>query len=77
MKCNYFSISIEVPKYQQALNIPIVNIQQCYKVYGNTLPISDNQLCAGGQPGKDACSGFGGAPLIVSDGELYYQVWVL
>lgn len=60
--------------YQQTLYLPITDIGLCHNVYGSTLPISENQLCAGGEAGNDACSGFGGAPLMVRHGETYYQV---
>ncbi|KAJ8930576.1 hypothetical protein NQ314_016608 [Rhamnusium bicolor] len=53
------------PPQQQILHLPIISIQECAKVYGKTLPISEEQVCAGGELGNDACSGFGGAPLIV------------
>ncbi|KAG5865155.1 hypothetical protein JTB14_009398 [Gonioctena quinquepunctata] len=65
------------PALQQALYLPIISIQECIKVYGRTLPVSDEQVCAGGQPGNDACSGFGGAPLMVRHGDTHYQVGVL
>lgn len=40
------------------------------------MPISDEQICAGGESGNDACSGFGGAPLIVKHGTTNYQVLI-
>lgn len=43
-------------------------------VYGRTIPITDDHLCAGGQYGKDACEGFGGAPLLVKHNDVHYQV---
>lgn len=68
---------IDTPVKQQAIQLPIINIQQCVNVYGRTLPISEDQLCAGGELGRDACTGFGGAPLLVRHGETYYQVGIL
>ena len=65
------------PPWQQVLHLPIVPTQVCQNVYGSTLPVSDDQLCAGGQAGNDACSGFGGAPLMVRQGDVYYQVGIL
>ncbi|KAJ8944844.1 hypothetical protein NQ318_012991 [Aromia moschata] len=62
------------PPQQQVLNLPIISIQECIRVYGKTLPISEEQVCAGGQPGNDACSGFGGAPLLVRHGDTHYQI---
>lgn len=49
----------------------------CSKVYGGVAPVTQNQICVGGEAGKDACSGFGGAPLILLDHytrRRYYQV---
>lgn len=48
--------------------------QQCVAVYGRSIPITDDHLCAGGEYGKDACEGFGGAPLIVRHNDVNYQV---
>ncbi|XP_019866990.1 CLIP domain-containing serine protease 14D [Aethina tumida] len=68
---------LEAPSLQQALSLPIISLQQCIKVYGRTLPVSEEQVCAGGQQGNDACSGFGGAPLMVKHGDTFYQVGIL
>ncbi|KAF2902632.1 hypothetical protein ILUMI_03554 [Ignelater luminosus] len=68
---------IEAPTYQQVLQFPIVGLQQCVNIYGRTLPITEYQLCAGGEHGKDACTGFGGSPLLQSEGDTYYQVGIL
>ncbi|XP_057664030.1 phenoloxidase-activating factor 3-like [Diorhabda carinulata] len=65
-----------LPK-QQVLHLPIVSIQQCVRVYGGSLPVTEDQICAGGEAGNDACSGFGGAPLLVRHGNTYYQVGIL
>lgn len=67
----------ETPVKQQVLYLPIISIQQCVNVYGQTLPISDDQVCAGGELGNDACSGFGGSPLLVKHGDTFYQVGIL
>ncbi|KAK9728949.1 Trypsin [Popillia japonica] len=68
---------LEASPQQQAIRVPIASIQQCSKVYGNTLPINDEQLCAGGEAGRDACSGFGGAPLLIRQTTTYYQIGIL
>lgn len=64
----------ESPYQQQKLFLPILGLRQCEKVYSKTLPITEEQVCAGGEPDQDACSGFGGAPLSVKHGDTYYQV---
>lgn len=66
-----------VPSRQQQLELPIVALETCSKIYGRVIPITTNQLCVGGEAKKDACSGFGGAPLVLLDHVLkdrYYQV---
>ncbi|CAH1955474.1 unnamed protein product [Acanthoscelides obtectus] len=63
------------PLYQQVLHLPIVSVQECERVYGRTLPVSlEENVCAGGEVGNDACSGFGGAPLVVKHADTFYQV---
>ncbi|XP_069679529.1 CLIP domain-containing serine protease B4-like [Periplaneta americana] len=67
------------PSREQRLELPILPLEQCTKVYSRVIPITKNQMCAGGEPGKDACSGFGGAPLILLDHytkSTYYQVGI-
>lgn len=59
---------------QQTIDLPVVPLQQCTNVYSRTIPITENHLCAGGQYGKDACEGFGGAPLVVKHNDMYFQV---
>ncbi|XP_028136341.1 phenoloxidase-activating factor 3-like [Diabrotica virgifera virgifera] len=68
--------SYALPK-QQVLQLPIISLQQCVQVYGRTLSVTEDHLCAGGEAGNDACSGFGGAPLIVRHGNTHYQVGIL
>lgn len=64
----------DTPPQQQQIRVPIINLQQCVNIYGRTLPINDENLCAGGERGIDACTGFGGGPLLVRHSEIYYQV---
>ncbi|CAG9861846.1 unnamed protein product [Phyllotreta striolata] len=65
------------PSRQQVLRLPIISLQQCQQVYGRTLPVGEDHICAGGEAGNDACSGFGGAPLLVRHGNTNYQVGIL
>ncbi|CAB3244424.1 unnamed protein product [Arctia plantaginis] len=54
---------------QQHLDVPLVPLENCERIFGESVPVNEGQLCAGGEEGKDACSGFGGAPLLlVRDG---------
>lgn len=74
---SFVTVFAEAPVKQQAIELPIVSIHQCVNIYARTLPISDEQICAGGELGRDACSGFGGAPLLVRHGDTHYQVGIL
>ncbi|XP_068085721.1 CLIP domain-containing serine protease B4 [Anabrus simplex] len=65
------------PSREQQLELPIIALEKCSAVYGSIIPVNTNQMCVGGEEGKDACSGFGGAPLVLLDHVTrtkYYQV---
>ncbi|XP_021919279.1 melanization protease 1-like isoform X3 [Zootermopsis nevadensis] len=67
------------PSREQLLELPIVPLDQCNKIYSQVIPVTQNQMCVGGEARKDACSGFGGAPLILLDHysrSRYYQVGI-
>ncbi|KAF6211425.1 hypothetical protein GE061_011937 [Apolygus lucorum] len=67
----------EASPLQQHLELPIQKIEFCALVYGSTVPITENELCVGGEADKDACSGFGGAPLVMLDTKVknrYFQI---
>ncbi|KAJ9580472.1 hypothetical protein L9F63_024345 [Diploptera punctata] len=67
------------PSREQLLELPIVPLEKCTKVYSRVIPVTQNQMCVGGEEGRDACSGFGGAPLILLDHytkSRYYQVGI-
>lgn len=74
--CNLRFSSLESSHRQQVLKFPIVNLQRCINYFGRTLPVTENHICAGGE-GQDACSGFGGSPLIQKGQGRYYQVTIL
>ncbi|BES99608.1 Tryp_SPc [Nesidiocoris tenuis] len=70
----------EASHIQQQLDLPVQKIEFCAAVYGSTVPITENELCVGGEAGRDACSGFGGAPLVVLDPKLknrYFQIGLM
>lgn len=48
------------------LKVSIVSNEQCQKALGHRGTISPNQICAGGEKGKDACQGDSGGPLMSS-----------
>ncbi|CAH2090287.1 unnamed protein product [Euphydryas editha] len=62
---------------QQQLDVPLVSLETCERIFGESVPIHEGQLCAGGEEGKDACSGFGGAPLILNRDGQYVQVGIV
>ncbi|XP_014246934.1 serine protease easter-like [Cimex lectularius] len=65
---------------QQQLSLPVVKLESCSLVYGTAVPITENELCAGGELGRDACSGFGGAPLVTVDPnsrDRYFQIGLM
>lgn len=47
-----------------SVELPIVSKPECQKVYNNTVPIFDRQLCAGGIQDQDSCGGDSGGPLM-------------
>lgn len=57
--------------------MPILQRKMCTDVYEDVIPVTQDHLCIGGERNKDACAGFGGAPLLhldTSDQPRYYQV---
>lgn len=65
-----------MPGQQQQLDLPVLPLETCAQVYERVVPVTSDMLCVGGEEGHDACSGFGGAPLVTLDatGTRYYQV---
>ncbi|XP_045773758.1 CLIP domain-containing serine protease 14D-like isoform X1 [Maniola jurtina] len=62
---------------QQQLELPLVSLETCERIFGESVPIHEGQLCAGGEEGKDACSGFGGAPLTLQRDGQYTQIGIV
>ncbi|KAL4711112.1 hypothetical protein ACJJTC_009483 [Scirpophaga incertulas] len=62
---------------QQLLDVPLVPLENCERIFGESVPVNEGQLCAGGEEGRDACSGFGGAPLLVWRDGHQYQVGIV
>ncbi|VVD05069.1 unnamed protein product [Leptidea sinapis] len=62
---------------QQQLDLPLVPLEMCEKIFGESVPIHEGQLCAGGEEGRDACSGFGGAPLLSTRDGQFFQIGIV
>ncbi|XP_018328745.1 venom protease [Agrilus planipennis] len=67
----------EMSNLQQVVHLPLVNYDTCSEVYSSVIPVTDSNICAGGEEGKDACSGFGGAPLLEQRGDIFYQIGIM
>ncbi|KAJ2951788.1 hypothetical protein O0L34_g13953 [Tuta absoluta] len=62
---------------QQQLEVPLVPLELCEQIFGSSVPINEGQLCAGGEEGRDACSGFGGAPLMIYKDGQFVQIGIV
>ncbi|XP_013172800.1 PREDICTED: chymotrypsin-like protease CTRL-1 [Papilio xuthus] len=62
---------------QQQLEVPLVPLETCESIFGESVPVHEGQLCAGGEEGRDACSGFGGAPLLINRDGQYLQIGIV
>ncbi|XP_037024594.1 chymotrypsin-like protease CTRL-1 [Bradysia coprophila] len=66
----------------QFLEVPLTPWETCLNVYGSTGALDspksvDGQwMCAGGES-KDACQGFGGAPLVFRENGLFKQIGIM
>lgn len=64
---------------QRFVDVPIVNRTQCQATLkltrlGKNFELDPGFMCAGGEPGKDACTGDGGAPLVCKVVSQWYVV---
>ncbi|XP_055599650.1 venom protease-like [Uranotaenia lowii] len=66
----------------QSLEVPLTSWDQCVRSYQTTgalqspKSIDGEWMCAGGE-GRDACLGFGGAPLIIKERGRYAQIGIM
>lgn len=50
------------------MSIPVVEQQQCIRIYARSIAISEHQVCAGGEAARDSCPGDSGSPLMYFNG---------
>ncbi|CAO1360855.1 unnamed protein product [Diamesa hyperborea] len=73
--------SVRSPEMQY-LEMPLSSWDMCLRVYGSSGALDSQKsiegqwMCAGGE-GKDACQGFGGAPLVIMENNVAYQVGIM
>ncbi|XP_053692139.1 venom protease [Sabethes cyaneus] len=66
----------------QSLEVPLTSWDQCVRAYTTTGALQSSKsidgewMCAGGE-GRDACLGFGGAPLIIRERSRYAQIGIM
>lgn len=49
------------------VQVPILSQEQCRMTFKGITTITDGQICAGGEEGKDSCSGDSGGALSLKD----------
>jgi len=69
-----FSLEGELQARLQEVDVPVVGYKVCERALsreglGRRFKLHPGWLCAGGEEGKDACSGDGGGPLVCQVGE--------
>lgn len=66
----------------QFLEVPLAAWEVCSRIYGTSgaldspKSIEGQWMCAGGE-GRDACQGYGGAPLVVKENGVYSQIGIM
>ena len=66
----------------QSLEVPLAPWDMCLRAFGttgaldSTKSIDGEWMCAGGE-GKDACQGFGGAPLLIKENGVFSQIGIM
>ncbi|KAL0113897.1 hypothetical protein PUN28_011317 [Cardiocondyla obscurior] len=68
-----------MPTILKEVDVLVVNQPQCQTALrttrlGASFNLDNSFMCAGGQVGKDACTGDGGSPLVCSTNNGPYQV---
>ncbi|GAB6027067.1 hypothetical protein CHUAL_013793 [Chamberlinius hualienensis] len=67
-----------VSNYLQAASVHIIPIKDCIRTYRKAKKkVTDNNICAGGTDGKDACQGDSGSPLVVEVNEKHTVIGIV
>lgn len=79
---NFFGPQGEYQSVLKEVDVPVIMREICSSELKNTNLGSDFNLhpgflCAGGEAGKDACTGDGGSPLVCKSGRLWYVVGIV
>lgn len=64
--------------YLLKVEVPAMSTQECARIYKNEVKITNKQICARGNNGKDACSGDSGGPMqlpLYHNGDVRYVIF--
>jgi len=53
-------------KILQKVELPILDNNECERIYENQVRITDKHMCSGGEIGKDSCKGDSGGPIVIN-----------
>ncbi|KAM3598376.1 uncharacterized protein V6R79_017192 [Siganus canaliculatus] len=65
---------LPAPHPLKEVSLPLVSNEECDKIYHG---VTDNMMCAGGEPGRGPCIGDGGGPLMLEVDGQWVQVGVM
>lgn len=64
--------------FKRGVTVPLFNFEKCRQKFNTqNIKITDNQLCAGGEEGKDSCQNDSGGPLMAKRGQSWYLIGIV